>query len=123
MSHTAIVLALAQKDRDRELLTEFLEDIGYETRTARGFEEFDRLLTEVTGEQVGLGVFDIDGFTEAVWERSKDLSAEDTSVLILTGNNPERVRKEALSHGADSIVEKPVRKAELESTIHTLLDR
>lgn len=123
MSPTAIVLALAQNDRDRELLTAFLEDIGYETRTAKKFDEFDRLLSEVSRENVGLGVFDIDGFTEAVWERSEDLSTDDTSVLILTGNNPERVRKEALSHGADSIVEKPVRKAELESTIQTLLDR
>jgi DNA-binding response OmpR family regulator len=123
MTRTAIVLALAQKDRDRELLTAFLEDMGYETRTARGFDEFDRLRAEVTGENVGLGVFDIDGFTEAVWQRSEELAAGDTPVLVLTGNKPERVRNEALSHGVDSIVEKPVRKAELESTIQTLLDR
>lgn len=123
MTRTAIVLALARRQRDQELFTAFLEDLGYETRTARGFDEFDSLLVDLPAEDVGLGVFDVDGFTEAVWERSGELSASDTPVLVLTGDEPERVRDEALSHGADSIVEKPVRKAELEATIHTLLDR
>lgn len=123
MTGTAIVLALASKERDRELFKDFMEDLGYETRSADGFDQFDRLLTDSVGEDVGLGVFDIDGFTEAVWERSMELSTNDIPVLVLTGNEPERVRDQALSHGADSILEKPVRKAELERTINILLDR
>lgn len=115
---TALVLTIATRERNLELMSEYLRSEGYDVKTASSLAHFDRLLSECDGVRVV--VLDVDGFTEAVWRRCERIQTMHVPILVLAGRLPPAARERAQTSGAHTTLEKPVRKAELRGTVKTL---
>ena len=115
----ALILAVASRGRNLELMKELLDEAGYRVLTADDIEEFDELLQEADG--VSLTVLDIDGFTREIWDRCEELQSLDVPILVLARRLPSEVRQKALSLGARQLLEKPVRKGELRQSVQSLV--
>lgn len=115
----ALILAVASRSRNLELMKELLDEAGYRVLTADDIEEFDELLQEADG--VSLTVLDIDGFTREIWDRCEKLQSLDVPILVLARRLPSEVRQKALSLGARQLLEKPVRKGELRQSVQSLV--
>jgi DNA-binding response OmpR family regulator len=98
-------------------MTDHLQSVSHEVRTASTLDEFDDLLSETDG--VSVVVLDIDGFTESVWERCERLESMEVPTLVLARRLPTAARRRARTSGAHSTLEKPIRKAELRGTVRT----
>lgn len=116
---TALILAIASKKRNLELMSELLRQAGYEVRTAESVAEFDGLITSTNG--VSLIVLDIDGFTQAIWERCEQIKKRNIPMLVLARRLTSKTRQKVMSKGAYSVLEKPVRKAELRESVQALV--
>ncbi|MFC4358770.1 PleD family two-component system response regulator [Halobium salinum] len=115
---TALILTIATRERNLELMSEYLRSEGYEVETASTLERFDELLSDSDG--VSVVVLDLDGFTPSVWERCERIKALGVPILVLAGRLPAAARERAQASGAHTTLEKPVRKAELRGTVKTL---
>ncbi|WP_256335726.1 response regulator transcription factor [Halopenitus persicus] len=67
-------------------------------------------------------MLDIDGITGAVWERCERLQDRSVPVMTLTGSPSETPRAAAFRHGVQTVMDKPMRKAELRASIRALLE-
>ncbi|SFL10968.1 Response regulator receiver domain-containing protein [Halogranum rubrum] len=119
MAGDALILAVASRSRNLELMRGLLDEAGYRVLTADDVEEFDALLQEADG--VSLAVLDIDGFTAEIWARCERLQSLGVPILVLAKRLPSGVRQKALSIGARQLLEKPVRKGELRQSVQTLV--
>ncbi|SEO98240.1 Response regulator receiver domain-containing protein [Halogranum amylolyticum] len=115
----ALILAVASRSRNLELMTKLLDEAGYRVLTADDIDEFDELLQEADG--VSLTVLDIDGFTGEIWDRCERLQSLDVPILVLAKRLSSEVRQKALSLGARQLLEKPVRKGELRQSVQSLV--
>lgn len=119
-TQTALILALARNERNLDLLTGLLREMDHTVQTATSVDDFDRLIDEYSDPAIA--VLDIDGFTETVWQQCERLQERNVPVLALTGSPPETHRAAAFRHGAQTVMDKPVRKAELTASIRALLE-
>ncbi|WP_458186684.1 response regulator [Haladaptatus sp. NG-WS-4] len=120
MSDAALILALGKKERNLELLAGLLQEGGYDVEIATSMGEFDTLLGR--RDDVALAVLDVDGFTEDIWKRCEQLNDRDISILVLAAEIPPPMRQKAVSRGAQTLLEKPVDKADLQATIRGLME-
>lgn len=120
MGEAALILALGKRERNLELLADLLKNGGYDVEIATSMGEFDELLEQ--RDDVALAVLDVDGFTEDIWKRCEQLNARDIPMLVLAGQIPPAMRQKAVSRGAQTILEKPVDKADLQATIRGLME-
>ncbi len=120
MSEAALILALGKRERNLELLAGLLERGGYTVEIATSMEEFDEHLEDLF--KVALAVLDVDGFTEDIWKRCEQLNERDIPMLVLAAQIPPAMRQKAVSRGAQTILEKPVDKADLQATIRGLME-
>lgn len=120
MSEAALILALGKRERNLELLADLLKNGGYDVEIATSMGEFDELLKQ--RDDVALAVLDVDGFTEDIWKRCEQLNDRDIPMLVLAAQIPPAMRQKAVSRGAQTILEKPVDKADLQATIRGLME-
>ncbi|MCO8246272.1 MULTISPECIES: response regulator [unclassified Haladaptatus] len=120
MGEAALILALGKRERNLELLADLLKNGGYDVEIATSMGEFDELLEQ--RDDVALAVLDVDGFTEDIWKRCEQLNARDIPMLVLAAQIPPAMRQKAVSRGAQTILEKPVDKADLQATIRGLME-
>ena len=120
MGEAALILALGKRERNLELLADLLKNGGYDVKIATSMGEFDELLKQ--RDDVALAVLDVDGFTEDIWKRCEQLNDRDIPMLVLAAQIPPAMRQKAVSRGAQTILEKPVDKADLQATIRGLME-
>ena len=120
MGEAALILALGKRERNLELLADLLKNGGYDVEIATSMGEFDELLKQ--RDDVALAVLDVDGFTEDIWKRCEQLNDRDIPMLVLAAQIPPAMRQKAVSRGAQTILEKPVDKADLQATIRGLME-
>ncbi|WP_458186697.1 response regulator [Haladaptatus sp. NG-WS-4] len=120
MTERSLVLALSKNQRNLQLLADLVREEGCETYVASTVEEFDGVLRR--RDDVAIAVLDTEGFTEDLWKRCEYLQTRDVSTVVLTGSTPAHLRREAVSRGVRSILEKPVERADLRATIRGMLD-
>lgn len=118
MSEAALILALGRQQRNLELLAQLLRS-EYEVEIARSMGEFDDLIDN--REDISLAILDVDGFTEDIWKRCRQLHERSTPMLVLAASIPPAMREAALSHGVHTLLEKPVDKADLKASIRGLV--
>jgi DNA-binding response OmpR family regulator len=87
---------------------------------ATSIAEFDRLLDR--RNDVTIAVLDVDGFTEDIWKWCNQLNDRDISMLVLAAEIPPQIRQMAVSRGAQTLLENPVDKADLQATIRGLME-
>jgi CheY-like chemotaxis protein len=120
MGEAALILALGKRERNLELLADLLKNGGYDVEIATSMDQFDELLQQ--RDDVALAVLDVDGFTEDIWKRCEQLNDRDIPMLVLAAQIPPAMRQKAISRGAQTILEKPVDKADLQATIRGLME-
>lgn len=120
MGEAALILALGKRERNLELLADLLKNGGYAVEIATSMDQFDELLQQ--RDDVALSVLDVDGFTEDIWRRCEQLNDRDIPMLVLAAQIPPAMRQMAVSLGAQTILEKPVDKANLQATIRGLME-
>jgi len=120
MGEAALILALGKRERNLELLADLLKNGGYDVEIATSMDQFDELLQQ--RDDVSLTVLDVDGFTEDIWKRCEQLNDRDIPMLVLAAQIPPAMRQKAVSRGAQTILEKPVDKADLQATIRGLME-
>lgn len=117
---TALILALAKNERTLKLLQGFLRTEHHRISTVWSVSEFERLLDELA--TLDLTIMDIDGFSPEVWSVCERVAGHDVPILVLTSRDSARARQEALGRGVQLVLEKPIKKDELRSTIKALLE-
>ena len=120
MSGTAVVLTISARDRNTELLIEFLEAEGYGVTTVQDLPELDAII-ESNLDQTRLAILDVQGYSRAVWDRCERLSGAEVPVLVLKPVATDEMRTAAHRHGARAVLSKPVSKRDLGETIKVLL--
>ena len=120
MKAISVILAVDRNHRNLELLSQFLEREGYQTRPAATLEEFDQALAEAIG--IGLALVDIAGFDRAIWERCEELRHHKIPFLVISPKQSAAIQQASLTHGARGVLIKPLVVRELLGLIHSLLD-
>ena len=119
MTDPSLVLVLSRNERNLTLLADLVDEEGCETRLVSTVEQFDTVLR---GEDsIAIAVLDTEGYTANLWKRCDYLNERDIPTVVLTPETPPHVRREAISRGVRSILEKPVETADLRATIRGML--
>jgi DNA-binding response OmpR family regulator len=120
MKAIPMILAVDRNHRNLELLSQFLEREGYQTRPAATLEDFDQALAEANG--IGLALVDIAGFDRAIWERCEELRHHKIPFLVLSPRQSAAIQQASLTHGARGVLIKPLVVRELLGLIRSLLE-
>ena len=120
MTDQTDVLAVDTNHRNLELLTQQLENAGYETRGVGSLEELDQEIG--AGSRIGLALIDLSGFDERIWERCERLRHADVPFVVLTARRSPTIQREGIRHGASTIAVKPLRVPDLLEFIRTLVE-
>ncbi len=119
MSAKSIVLVVDSNRSNLELLSQQLEQAGYETLVAASLEEFDQAIRGK--EKIALSLIDISGFDRHIWERCEQLSKLKTPCIVISPQRSPAVQRESMKHGASGLLVKPLDFKDLLEHIHTAL--
>ncbi|WP_049972229.1 DNA-binding transcriptional response regulator [Haladaptatus cibarius] len=119
MEDESLVLVLSKNEKNLELLADLVDQEGCTARITTTVGEFDAVLRG--DERIEIAVLDTEGFTADLWKRCGYLHEQDIPSVVLTPSTPAHVRREAISRGVRSILEKPVDTADLRATIRGML--
>jgi len=110
------LLIVGSNFRNQELLSEFIERLGYGVTRVDDLAAMDQVLDD--HQNIRFALVDITGFDQNVWERCVRLHSLDIPLLVISPKQSLAVRKMGFSHGARTILEKPLVMRELADTIH-----
>jgi DNA-binding response OmpR family regulator len=118
-SSTYTILLVNRLPRNLELLSDFLQKEGYQTINASSYEEFDQALSQQASIQGAL--VDIVGFDTQIWTRCEELRAAKIPFLVVSPQQSTAIQQAGLSHGARSVMVKPLVIKELIGVIKSIL--
>ncbi len=119
MTGNSIILAVDRNQRNLELLAQFFNKEGYQTIAADSLEEVARAIDEPA--RIGMALVDISGFDRRIWDCCEQLRSHQIPFLILSPKQSAAIQHESFSHGARSILVKPLIVRDLLSIVHSLL--
>ncbi len=115
-----LVLTIDHNKRNLDLLAKYLEQAGYDTLGVSRLEELDQILA---GQQlISLALVDISGFDRSIWERCRQLSEQGIPLLIVSPRQSAAIREESMTHGAQSVLIKPLVIRELLALLARLIE-
>ncbi|WP_266080072.1 DNA-binding transcriptional response regulator [Haladaptatus caseinilyticus] len=115
------LLVLSKNEQNLELLADLVDEEGCEAHLATTVQQFDTFLRR--DDTVKIAVLDTEGFSADLWKRCEYLNENNVSTVVLTPSTPAHVRREAISRGVRSILEKPVDSADLRATIRGMIQQ
>ncbi len=115
-----LILAVDHNRHNLELLAQFLKQSGYRTVGVSSLAALDRILAEEL--DIGLALVDLSGFDRSVWERCQQLSERGIPLLVIAPRETPAVRQEGFSHGARSVLTKPLAARDLIGIIQRLME-
>ncbi len=115
-----LILAVDHNRQNLELLAQFLKQAGYRTLGVSSLAALDRVLAEDL--DIGLALVDLSGFDSSIWERCQQLSDRDIPLLVIAPRETAAVRQESFSHGARTVLAKPLAAKELIGIIRRLVE-
>ncbi len=117
-----LVLAAGANQRNLELLSESLRGAGYSVRQATDAEG---ILEQFTAEPGALRllVLDLDGMPREVGRGCQRAREAHVPVVALARVRTEEVETWAIKHGVRTLLEKPVRRANLLAIVSSFVDR
>ncbi|GAA0259206.1 response regulator [Haladaptatus pallidirubidus] len=121
MGGSSVVLVLSKNEQNLELLSNLVDQEGCTARLTTTVEEFDAALCE--DESIEIAILDMEGFSADLWKRCGYLHEQGAQSVVFTPSTPAHVRREAISRGVRSILEKPVDTVDLRATIRGMLMR
>lgn len=120
MKDNPLILAVDRNHKNVELLTQFLGREGYQVLAVSSIEEFEQALMH--SEEIDLALVDIAGFDRRIWEVCDRLRTENIPFFVLSHKQNVAIQQESLTHGARSMLVKPLVIKELLGIIRSLLE-
>lgn len=120
MKDNPLILAVDRNHKNLELLTQFLGKEGYQVLAVSSIEEFEQALMH--SKEIDLALVDIAGFDRRIWEVCDRLRTENIPFFVLSHKQNVAIQQESLTHGARSMLVKPLVIKELLGIIRSLLE-
>lgn len=120
MSDQPLIVSVGSNVRNLELLSQFLSREGYQAVNATGLEEFNIVMNQST--QIDLGLIDITGFDNGIWEWCEQLKIQQIPFLIISPRQNAVIQRQGIVSGANSILVKPLVIKQLLDLIKSLLE-
>lgn len=120
MKDNPLILAVDRNHKNLELLTQFLGKEGYQVLAVSSIEEFEQAL--INSKEIDLALVDIAGFDRQIWEVCDRLRTENIPFFVLSHKQNVAIQQESLTHGARSMLVKPLVIKELLGIIRSLLE-
>lgn len=114
-----VILTVDRNRRNVELLAQFLNQEGYQHLGATSLEECHQAL--IAPEQFALALLDVSGFNRSIWALCQHLRTQQIPFLIISPRQSTSIQQQSLTHGAHSMLIKPLVIKELLALIHSLL--
>ncbi|ROQ93612.1 response regulator transcription factor [Desulfosoma caldarium] len=102
--------------RNQELLSAFVQRMGYEAVRADDLDAVDDILDHRLNIKIAL--VDVTGFDQGVWQRCARLHGQGIPLLVISPKQSAAIRKMSFSHGAQAVLVKPLGMRELADMIH-----
>ena len=102
-----------------ELLSQQLQQEGYETHSAASLEELDQVIQGK--EKIALSLIDLSGFDQHIWERCEELNKAKIPFILISPQRSPSIQRESMKHGASGLLIKPLNIKDLLEHIRTLL--
>ncbi|WP_414618851.1 response regulator [Calothrix sp. CCY 0018] len=119
MNVKPLILTVSSNNHNLELLNQFLNREGYQAIRVSNLEEFNSAMSQST--QINLGLIDITGFDNSIWEWCEQLRNQQIPFLIISPRQSAVIEQQSLARGARSILIKPLIIKQLFSLIKSLL--
>ncbi len=113
------IMVINSNHNDLKLISENLEQEGYDTLTATNLTELDKAVT--SKRKIALALIDLTGFDQLIWERCDKLRRKKVPFIVISPQRSPTVQRDSMSSGASGLLVKPVSNKELTEYIHTLL--
>ena len=113
------IIVINSNQNDLKLVSEYLEQEGYDTLTATNLTELDRVIAGK--RKIALALIDLSGFNQLIWERCDKLRQKKVPFIVISPQRSPTVQRDSMSCGASGLLVKPVSHKELMEYIHTLL--
>jgi DNA-binding response OmpR family regulator len=120
MMGQSFILTVDHNPRNLELLSQFLDQAGYQTMLAASMEEFDQAMAR--GEEIELALVDIAGFDSRIWRCCEKLRDRNIPLLIISPRQSAAIQETSIAHGAQSVLIKPLAVKELLGIMRSLLE-
>jgi DNA-binding response OmpR family regulator len=101
-----IILTVDRNLRNLDLLAQFLNKAGYSTIQATNLEEIGEALNGTS--IIALALVDISGFDRTIWNSCEQIREKHIPLLVLSPRQSDMIQQESLSHGAHSVLVKPL---------------
>lgn len=112
------MLAVAANEANIRLLEDFLVDATGTVQIVTDVAEFDDAVD--LDDPPPLAIVDIDGYGREVWELIERLGEAGVPVIVLARYRTQEVQQATLKYPVRTVLEKPVRKAQLKAIVDTL---
>ncbi|HAG85109.1 MAG TPA: response regulator [Cyanobacteria bacterium UBA12227] len=120
-TETSVILALDRNQRNLELLAQFLSREGYSVLPVSSLEEFEQII--ISSQPIQLAIIDISGFDRNIWGCCEKLQKWNIPFLVISPRQSTAIQQESLSHGASSILVKPLVVREFLGIIRSLINQ
>lgn len=118
-STRSLILIADSSGSNLEVLSQHLQQAGYDTVTAASLEELDRAIRE--SGQIALALVDISGFNQDIWQRCQVLSKAKTPCIVISPRRSPAVQRRGMEHGVRGLLVRPLDFASLLEHIHGVL--
>jgi DNA-binding response OmpR family regulator len=119
MNDKSTILIMDSNHSNLELLSEQLEQAGYQTLVAASSKEFDQ---SINGEEkIALTLIDISGFDQHIWQRCEELHKAKIPFIVISPRRSSTVQRHSMEHGTSGLLAKPLDFKDLLEHIHTVL--
>lgn len=120
MKDNPLIIAVDRNHKNLELLTQFLGREGYQVVALRSIEQFEQALIDL--KKIDLAMVDIALFDRRIWKVCDRLRSENIPFFILSHQQNVAIQQQSLTHGARSMLVKPLVIKELLGIIRSLLE-
>ncbi len=119
MKDNPLLLAVDRNHKNLELLAQFLGREGYQVLAVSSIEEFEQALMH--SKEINLALVDIAGFDSQIWELCDRLRTENIPFFVISPKLNIAIQQQSLTHGAKSMLVKPLVIKQLLGIIRSLL--
>ncbi|KAM3108016.1 response regulator transcription factor [Phormidesmis sp. 146-33] len=113
------ILVLDRNRRNLTLLTQFLEQQGYQVLPALCLEDVALILGPVP--KIDLALIDISGFDASIWSVCQQLRQQGIPFLVISPRHHAAIQQASIAHGANGLLSKPIAMREFLQLIRELL--
>ena len=114
------ILLIGRTRQNLILLAQILRKEGYQTLDATSYEEIHKHFDEET--EFSLALLDLGGFDRRIWEHCEVLQRQGVPFLVISPRGGLSLQAKGLSHGARSVLVKPLTAKQLVGIVSALLE-